>query len=87
MYREIIAVCSELHTKHANTMCWQKLNFRILKLVVHKATPNEEDGPSMNNQWYRTSGRDRTAGLSPRKIWFDPWPVHMRFVVDTVALA
>jgi len=23
MYREIIAVCSQIHTKHINTLCWQ----------------------------------------------------------------
>jgi len=25
MYREIIAVCSEMHTKHTNTLCGQKV--------------------------------------------------------------
>ena len=25
LYREIIAVCSEIHTKHINTLCWQNI--------------------------------------------------------------
>jgi len=32
MYREIIAVCSEIHTKHINTLCGQLLN---VKQAVH----------------------------------------------------
>ena len=27
LYREIIAVCSEIHTKHTNTMCGQNVEF------------------------------------------------------------
>jgi len=26
-YREIIAVCSEIHTKHINTVCGQNVEF------------------------------------------------------------
>jgi hypothetical protein len=26
LYREIIAVCSQIHTKHINTLCGQKAN-------------------------------------------------------------
>ena len=38
LYREIIAVCSEIHTKHINTLCGQKVVFVNLKLVVHIVT-------------------------------------------------
>jgi len=31
MYREIIAVCSENHTKHINTMCGQNTEFMNVK--------------------------------------------------------
>jgi hypothetical protein len=31
LYREIIAVCSDIHTKHINTMCWQSVEFFNLK--------------------------------------------------------
>ena len=35
-YREIIAVCSQIHTKHINTLCGQKVE--LFKLVVHIVT-------------------------------------------------
>jgi len=38
LYREIIAVCSEIHTKHINTLCGQKVELLNVKLVVHIVT-------------------------------------------------
>ena len=38
MSREIIAVCSQIHTKHTNTVCGQNVEFVNVKLVVHIAT-------------------------------------------------
>ena len=38
LYREIIAFCSEIHTKHINTLCGQKVEFVNVKLVVHIVT-------------------------------------------------
>jgi hypothetical protein len=35
LYREIIAVCSQIHTKHINTLCGQNV---IPNLVVHIVT-------------------------------------------------
>jgi len=37
MYREIIAVCSQIHTKHINTLCGQNvelLNVKVAVLIV-----------------------------------------------------
>jgi hypothetical protein len=31
LYREVIAVCSEIHTKHINTLCGQKVEFVNVK--------------------------------------------------------
>jgi len=31
LYREIIAVCSEIHTKHVNTLCGQNVEFVNIK--------------------------------------------------------
>jgi hypothetical protein len=31
LYREIIAVCSEIHTKHVNTLCGQNIEFVNVK--------------------------------------------------------
>jgi hypothetical protein len=36
LYREIIAVCFEIHTKHINTLCGQNAEFVNVKLTVHK---------------------------------------------------
>ena len=33
-----MAVCSEIHTKHINTMCGQNVEFVNVKLVVHIVT-------------------------------------------------
>jgi hypothetical protein len=38
LYREIIAVCSQIHTKHINTLCGQKAELVNVKLVVHIVT-------------------------------------------------
>ena len=38
LYREIIAVCSQIHTKHTNTLCRQNVEFFNVKLVVHIVT-------------------------------------------------
>jgi len=37
-YREIMAVCSEIHTKHLNTLCGQNAELLNVKLVVHILT-------------------------------------------------
>jgi hypothetical protein len=31
LYREIIAVCSQIHTKHINALCGQKVEFLYVK--------------------------------------------------------
>jgi len=38
LYREIIAVCSQIHTKHTNTLCGQNLELLNVKLAVHIVT-------------------------------------------------
>jgi len=38
LYREIIAVCSKIHTKHINTLCVQNVELLNVKLVVHVIT-------------------------------------------------
>ena len=38
LYREIIAVCSQIHTKHVNTLCGQNVELLNLKLVVRIVT-------------------------------------------------
>jgi len=38
LYREIIVVCSEIHTKHINTLCGQNAELLNVKLVVRIVT-------------------------------------------------
>jgi len=41
LYREIVAVCSEIHTKHINAVCRQNVELLNVKLAVRIVT----DGP------------------------------------------
>ena len=36
--REIVAVCSQIHTKHINTLCGQDVELLNVELVVHIVT-------------------------------------------------
>ena len=38
LYRRIIAVYSEIHTTHINTLCGQNVELLNVELVVHIAT-------------------------------------------------
>ena len=38
LYSKIIAVCSQIHTKHINTLCGQNVELlKVINLVEHKA--------------------------------------------------
>ena len=38
LYREIIAVCSQIHTKHINTAVWAERRIVNVELAVHIVT-------------------------------------------------
>ena len=38
LFREIMAVCSEINTKHINTLCGQNVELLNVKLAVHVVT-------------------------------------------------
>jgi len=38
LYTEKIAVCSQIHTKHINTVCGQNVELLNVELVVHIVT-------------------------------------------------
>jgi len=38
LYREIVAVCSPIHTKHTNTVCGQNVELLNLKVAVYIVT-------------------------------------------------
>jgi len=38
LYREIIAVCSQIHTKHINTLCGQNVELLNVQLALYVLT-------------------------------------------------
>ena len=38
LYREIMAVCSQIHAKHINTVCGQNVELLNVELLVHIVT-------------------------------------------------
>ena len=38
LYSEMIAYCSQIHTKHINTLCGQNVELMNIKLAVHIVT-------------------------------------------------
>jgi hypothetical protein len=38
LYREIIDVCSQIHTKHIDTLCGQNVELLSVKLMVYIVT-------------------------------------------------
>jgi len=38
LYKEIMDVCSQIHTKHINTLCGQNVELLNIKLAVHIVT-------------------------------------------------
>jgi len=38
LYREIIVICSQIHTKHINTLCGQNVELLNVRMVVHMVT-------------------------------------------------
>ena len=38
LYREIIAVCSQIHAKHISTLCGQNVELLNVKLELHIVT-------------------------------------------------
>jgi hypothetical protein len=49
LYREIIAVCSQIHTKHINTLCGQNVELLNVKLAVYLKWFNSSDLNSCNS--------------------------------------
>jgi hypothetical protein len=49
LYREIIAACSQIHTKHIHTLCGQNVELLNVKLAVYKVTAGLY---SVNNATY-----------------------------------
>jgi len=56
LYREVIAVCSEIHTKHINTLCGQNVGFfftliyRCLQVNVESVLRSKHSVSVIKNQ-------------------------------------
>jgi len=48
LYREIIAVCFPIHTKHKNTLCGQNVELLDVKVEVHIVTTEFECAKTTN---------------------------------------
>ena len=70
LYREIIAVCSEIHTKHINTLCGQNVEFVNIKLGVHKVTTGLCRGPVASTPfcWHSIWGLFMVTDLCPIRV-------------------
>ena len=53
LYREITAVCSQIHTKHINTLCGQYVELLNVKLAVHIVTAGLWRGKHYAMETYR----------------------------------
>jgi hypothetical protein len=50
LYSEIIAVCSQIHTKHINTLCGQNVELVNVKMAVHILTDGLYGGKARTAQ-------------------------------------
>jgi len=85
LYREIIDVCSQIHTKHINTLCGQNVEFVNVQLAVHIVTTGLCWGKRSFRQALSVSGDQRRcwhflvltqANASKRGvIWYKRLPV------------
>jgi hypothetical protein len=66
LYREIIAVCSEIHTKHMNTVCGQNVELLNFKLVVYTVISKVLKGQSANT--YRPTLLLHDLHISPNYL-------------------
>ena len=71
LFREIIAVCSEIHKKQINTVCGQNVEFLNVKLVVHIVTT----GLQRLNIRYKNQSVNVLQGNN-RCLFSDPHKTH-----------
>jgi len=68
LYREIIAVCSEIHTKHINTLCGQNVELLNVKMAVHIVTAGLEGHNIYCSPWAE-DGRVRLDTVLSSCCW------------------
>ena len=76
LYSEIMAVCSQIHKKHINTLCGQSVELLNVKLAVHIVTTglqrvkNKHCIPPVNtrNSWDRTDVQTLTVAQPVKNV-------------------
>jgi hypothetical protein len=58
---KIIAVCSEIHTKHINTLCGHNVEFLMLNVVVHIVTTGLQRDTEEVRIWRMTPNNDTSC--------------------------
>ena len=61
LYREIIAVCSQIHTKHINKLCGQNVELLNVKLAVHIVTTRGTYSDHFSSSDYTPVHEDKQA--------------------------
>ena len=61
LYREIIAVCSEIHTEHINTLCGQAVALRRTAWSEHGMASVNQTRPQCVNQMGNTHSKPLAA--------------------------
>ena len=59
LYREIIAVCSQIHKNHINTLCGQNVELVVVKLAVYTGR-NRRKGPDFERVFLMLNYTDIT---------------------------
>jgi len=63
LHREIIGDCSQIHTKHINTICGQNVEFVSVKLVVRQISNIWEQPKQIKIPFMNKLTADGTRGM------------------------
>ena len=80
LYREIIAVCSEIHTKHINTLCGQNVELLNVKLAVRIVTTelemlNSSDSCNKHRSLFQRNANTGAVCITLKHSW-QHWRAH-----------
>jgi hypothetical protein len=84
LYREIIAVCSQIHTEHINALCGQNVELLNVKLAVYIVTIRVLQGKETLRKLTSTTHSVNLTCclLNKQDTWADcsfptirPWPI------------
>ena len=84
LYREIIAVCSEIHTKHINTLCGQNVEFRTPR-AVNTLRLSYKNQPVNAVQWNNRCLFSDSHKTHKCTVWTECRIMNVKLVVHIVA--